>query len=140
MKFSRFSPDLIAKYVWITLIIVMIAAIFIVVVLPNTETRSTCRGFQYFVFLDQKMTSGRYQIEILNGPRDITIKDWSVNGIKMSDSADAKAGDSFILSSSSDPTDKNPGEVFSYQFSIYYDIKNGVTENSDIATCTGKVQ
>ena len=140
MKFSRLDPDLIAKYVWIALIVVMIAAIFVVIVLPNTETRSTCKGFQYFLFLDQKMTPDNYQVEILNGPRDITITDWSINGIKMSGNLDVNAGDNFILTSSSDPTDKRADEVFSYKLTASYDIKNGISGNRDIATCTGKVQ
>lgn len=130
---------MLAKYSWITLVVVVIAAV-IFIVFPDSETRSVCTGFQYFVFLSQKMTESIYQVELLNGPRDVAVKEWAINGIKMNSNAGVKAGESFILTSSLDPTSQKSGETFSYQFWIDYDIKNGITENRDTATCTGRVQ
>ena len=135
----QIGPELIAKYVWVALMVVVIAAIVLVVVLPNTETRSVCTGFQYFVFINQKMTDNSYQIQLLNGPTDISVKELDVNGISMNAATKANAGDSFVLASTSDPTDKKGEEVFSYRVSVSYDT-NGIKDNRDSATCTGRVQ
>lgn len=136
----RINLDTLIKYLWLALIAVVIVAVIFVVILPSSEARSVCTGFQYFVFLSQKMTESSYQVELLNGPRDIAVKGWSVNEIKMNSDAGVKAGDSFILTSGLDPTSQKSGEAFSYQFWLDYDMKDGIKGNRDTATCTGRVQ
>ena len=135
----RYDPEAIAKYLWVALIAVVIVVV-VVVVFPPSETRSSCTGFQYFVFLSQKMTPDSYSIELLNGPRDIVVKGFNVDGRDVGAAeADVKAGDSFIIRSLRDPTNAKVDENFRYHVIVSYDM-NGIKENRDSATCTGKIQ
>lgn len=135
----RYDIDAIAKYAWIALLVVIIAAVVLIVLLP-AEIRSACTGFQYFVFLSQKTDEDMYQIELLNGPRDVSISGMSVNGIEMAAAADVAAGEKFILTSSLDPTAQKIGEAFAYKVYVRYDINGGIKDNADAATCTGRIQ
>lgn len=134
----RTDIDAVVKYSWLALIAVVVIAV-ILIVYPSGETRSVCSGFQYFVFLSQKMTEDGYQIEMLNGPRDVLVKGWAINGINTAGGTEVKAGESFVLSSSVGPTSRKSGETFSYPLWIDYDM-SGIKDNRDTATCTGKVQ
>jgi len=137
----KFSPDMLVKYTWVALMAVIIAVVFVVIILPGTETRSTCAGFQYFVFLNQKMTEDSYAIELLNGVSGIRVNSATVDGVNIGiSSVDVAAGDKFIITSSHDPTGRKADEMFSSKISILYDMMNGIDNNRDSATCTGRVQ
>lgn len=134
----HYSIDTLMKYFWVALIAVLIAVLFIIIVLPNAQTRSTCTGFQYFLFLNQKATSDNYSLELLNGVSDIRVSRMEING------ADAgmtpmtvKAGDIFLINGNK--SHANAGDIFSYSVSIAYDT-SGIKNNKDTATCTGKIQ
>ncbi len=136
---TRTDIDSMTRYLTMALMAFLIVALLIVVILPNTETRSTCTGFQYFVFLDQKMTSSGYSMELLNGIRDIDIKSASLDGVDL-DMAGQRvpAGDVLLLESS--VSSRKANETFVNKISVSYDIVNGIKDNTDFATCTGRVQ
>ncbi|MBI4174154.1 MAG: hypothetical protein HY517_00790 [Candidatus Aenigmarchaeota archaeon] len=141
MALPKLSPDSVMKYAWVALIIALIAVVVVVVVIPATETKSSCTGFQYFLFLNQKMTEGSYEIELLNGVSDVRVDSVSVDGVNIgAASAEVKAGEKFLLSSANDPTGKRVDETFAARISVLYDIKGGILNNRDSATCTGRVQ
>ena len=136
---TRTDIDSMTRYLTMALMAFLIVALLIVVILPNTETRSTCTGFQYFVFLDQKMTSSGYSMELLNGIRDIDIKSASLDGVDL-DMAGQRvpAGDVLLLESS--VSSRKANETFVNKISVSYDIVDGIKDNTDFATCTGRVQ
>ena len=136
---TRTDIDSMTRYLTMALMAFLIVALLIVVILPNTETRSTCTGFQYFVFLDQKMTSSGYSMELLNGIRDIDIKSASLDGVDL-DMAGQRvpAGDVLLLESY--VSSRKANETFVNKISVSYDIVNGIKDNTDFATCTGRVQ
>ena len=138
---NKIDVEDISRYSTLALIIVLIIALVIVVILPNTETKSTCTGFQYFLFLDQKMTDSSYTVELLNGVRDIDVKGASLDGLDIGIAGQqVAAGEKFILESSKDPTIRKTNETFGNKLLIAYDIVDGIKENSDMAMCTGRVQ
>lgn len=135
------NPDSVMKYAWVALIVVLIAVVVVVVVLPTTETKSTCSGFQYFLFLNQKMAEGSYELELLNGVSDVKVNSVTVDGVNIgSASIDVLAGEKLLLSSVHDPTGKRVDDTFAARVSILYDMKGGILNNRDSATCTGRVQ
>ena len=138
---EKFSPDVIMKYAWAALIVVVIVVLVVVIILPGTESKSTCSGFQYFVFLNQKMTEDSYSIELLNGVGDIRIRSTTVDGVNIGIPAiDVPSGEKFILTSAHDPTDRKADETFNSRISVLYDVVNGIDNNRDSAACTGKIQ
>lgn len=141
MRFLHTNPDSVMKYAWVALIIVLIGVVIVVIVLPGIETKSACTGFQYFVFLNQKMSEDGYSLELLNGVSDIKVNGVSVDGVNIgAASIDVKSGDKFLITSARDPTAKRADEAFSSRVSILYDVKDGILNNRDSATCTGRVQ
>lgn len=137
----KFGPDILTKYLTVGLIVIVIAALFLIVILPATETRSVCTGFQYVVFLNQKMAQDQYSVELLNGVGDITVNKATLNGVDLGITVmDVSSGERVILTSTKDPTDKKADETFSHELLIFYDVKDGIKDNKDTATCTGKVQ
>src|SRR3989338_6102004 len=124
------NPDSVMKYAWVALIVVLIAVVFVVVVLPTTETKSTCSGFQYFLFLNQKMAEGSYELELLNGVSDVKVNSVTVDGVNIgSASIDVLAGEKLLLSSVHDPTGKRVDDTFAARVSILYDMKGGILNN-----------
>ena len=133
----QYDPEIIAKYLWAALIAVVLVVAVIVVFHPG-ETRSSCSGFQYFVFLSQKMTPGEYSLELLNGVRDIKIKSVTLESSDIGFATDVNAGDSFIITSSK-KNDARTDDTFNYRVTIYYDM-SGIKDNRDSGICTGRVQ
>ena len=125
-----------ARYAWIGLLVVLIIAVFAVVISPRFETRSMCTGFQYFVFLDQKASETSYTLQLLNGVSDVSISGMSLDGASASARQDVKAGDTFMLSSSSRG---RQNETFIYKISIAYGTPS-MGDRQDIATCTGRIE
>ena len=137
----RHNPDLIAKYLWLALIAVVIIIAVVVVFEPGKDVRSECTGFQYFLFLSQKMTPDSLNLQLLNGPMDIRIVNMTIEGVNAGISPmNVKAGEPFILVPTIDPTNKMPEETFRYKIAVSYDILTGIGNNKDVAICTGKVQ
>ena len=138
---NKNSVEDISRYLTLVLIAVLIIALVIVIILPNTETRSVCTGFQYFLFLDQKMTENSYYVELLNGVRDIEVKDASLDGVDLGiTSQQVASGEKFTLESPKDPTTRNVNDTFGSKLHLTYDIVSGIKDNTDFATCTGRVQ
>ena len=133
----QYTPEEIAKYLWIALIAVVIAVVVVIVFQPG-ETRSSCSGFQYFIFLNQKMTPDSYSLELLNGVRDAKIKSVFLDDTDISSAVDVKAGDSFLLESSI-RTALKAEDNFRSRVTIYYDTPS-IEDNRDSAICTGRVQ
>ena len=135
------NPEDILRYLTFVLIAVLILALVIIIILPNTGTKSTCTGFQYFLFLDQKMTDSSYTVELLNGVRDIEVKSASLDGLDFGiNNQQVPSGEKFTLQSSKDPTVKMVNDTFGNKLLITYDIIDGIKGNTDFATCTGRVQ
>ena len=133
----QYTPEEIAKYLWIALIAVVIVVVVVIVFQPG-ETRSSCSGFQYFIFLNQKMTPDSYSLELLNGVRDAKIKSVFLDDTDISSAVDVKAGDSFLLESSI-RTALKAEDNFRSRVTIYYDTPS-IEDNRDSAICTGRVQ
>ena len=138
---KRFDIEMLSRYLTLALIAVLIIALVIVVILPNTETKSACKGFQYFIFLDQKMTESSYTAELLNGVRDINVQSASIDGLGLGINAQkVGSGEKFTLTSSKDPTTRHVNDTFGNKLYVTYDIVDGINDNTDFATCTGRVQ
>lgn len=136
----KLNPDVLMKYAWAALIVVVIVVLVVVVILPGIQMKSTCTGFQYFVFLNQKMTEGSYQLELLNGVSDVRILSATVDGVNIGiASVDVPAGETFVITSVHDPTAAKADETFKSTVSILYDTPS-IDNNRDSATCTGRVQ
>jgi len=133
----QYTPEEIAKYLWIALIAVVIVVVVVIVFQPG-ETRSSCSGFQYFIFLNQKMTPDSYSLELLNGVRDAKIKSVFLDDTDISSAVDVKAGDSFLLESSIH-TALKADDNFRSRVTVYYDTPS-IEDNRDSAICTGRVQ
>ncbi len=137
----KYDPDIVIKHLWIVLVAVVIIAALVIVLLPGLETRSECRGFQYFLFLDHKLAENEYSIEILNGVRDVKITSLTLEGNDLGiKPVDVKSGERVMIPSGKDPTNKKTDDTFRYKISIAYDIVDGIASNKDTAVCTGKVQ
>ena len=133
----QYNTETVAKYLWMVLIAVVIAVAVVIVFQPG-ETRSTCSGFQYFVFLDQKLTPSAYSLELLNGVRDVKIKSATLEGSDIGASLDVNSGDTFVINSSKNVNVKT-GDSFRYRVTVEYDT-SGIKDNKDSAVCTGIVQ
>lgn len=138
---KKINVEDILHYLTITLIAVLIIALVLIVILPNTQTKSVCTGFQYFLFLDQKMTGSSYTVELLNGVRDIEVKSASIDGMNLGiTNPRVGSGEKFTLTISTEPTPRKANETFGDKLLITYDIVDGIKQNTDLATCTGRVQ
>ena len=140
-RMKKINVEDVSRYLTLVLIAILIVALVIIVILPNTETKSICTGFQYFLFLDQKMTESSYTVELLNGVRDIEVKGILLDGLDLGiNSQQVASGEKFTLQSSKDPTTRNVNDTFVNKLLITYDIIDGIKDNKDVATCTGRVQ
>jgi hypothetical protein len=137
-----YSPEMIAKYLWVVLIGVVLLAVVVIIFEPGKEVRSECTGFQYFFFISQKMTPDKFSLELLNSVRDVKINGLVVEGtdVGIEKSESVESGDLFLLNSVRKPTNLRPDETFRYKITIFYDMVNGIEGNRDIAMCTGRVQ
>src|SRR3989338_6031106 len=111
-------------YGWALLIIVVVgAALYSLGVLnPATYTQSSCAGFQYLSFRDQRLNTTDYSIEVLNGNRDINVTALRVEGqtlTLLSPLANQSAGNSFIVSGrGTSLVSKASGDAFSIAVKI----------------------
>jgi hypothetical protein len=132
-------------YGWALLIIVVVgSALYSLGILnPATYTQSTCTGFQYFQFRDQKITSTTYDLEVLNGNRDIGINSLDVDGnlltVVNTPAGTHSAGSSFLMTGTGAPTTKATGDSYSVTVTVSYNVTGGIQNNVDTSTCTGTV-
>ena len=136
-------------YGWALLIIVVVgAALFALGILnPSTYTQSRCTGFQYFTFQDQKVAVGASTLDMLNGPRDVSVTGLNVNGqaagvVRVNDAIAPQTvspGSRFTVNGTY-PTGKAIADSYSYPVQVTYNVIGGIQGNTDSGTCTGKVQ
>lgn len=137
----KYDPELISKYLWMVLVVVIILAAVVIIFLPGIETKSVCSGFQYFLFLDQKLTTNEYSVELLNGRGDVIIKSVTLEDTPLGPvPVSVKAGERIMFNSTKDPTLKSAEDTFRYRIAVEYDFVGGIQNNKDTAVCTGKVQ
>lgn len=137
------AMEYLMTYGWALLVIVVVgAALFALGILnPGTYTQSRCSGFGYFSFQSQLLTEDDYQIEVLNGNRDITITDIFFGDTNLTIAAvDVSVNNRYIINGVADPTTKDAGDSFSETVKIHYDVDGGIEGNIDSATCVGTVQ
>ena len=139
----------------IIIIVVVFVALFIMVIFsgaalfalgilnPATYQQKRCNGFQYFTYMDQGASNLEFTIQLRNGVNDIQITDMQVGSVMNTDpevSAQYLAG---WLSQGREFTVKSGGvslPLGNYDdlvVTITYDVKNGITGNTDTATCVG---
>ena len=148
-KKGQGALEYLMTYGWALLIIVVVgAALYALGVLnPATYTQSTCRGFQYFIFQDQKLSATDFEVVLLNGNSDVNITAMSFGGTDLgtidspagSRVTPVSAGGKFTASGANDPTTKVAGDSFSEVVKITYNTKD-ITGKIDSATCSGTVQ
>ena len=130
-------------YGWALLIIVVVgAALYALGVLnPATYTQSTCRGFQYFIFQDQRLTTSQFDVVLLNGNSDVTVTAIDFNGVNLTISPQVvAAGSKFSLSGTGAPVPgKGVGDSYSNVVTLQYDTGD-IVGKKDSATCMGSVQ
>lgn len=144
-------------YGWALLVIVVVgAALFALGVLnPATYTQSSCRGFTFFTYQDQKMTTGDFDIQSLNGAQDATITGLFVTGDSTAGGnlgavtvtndqgaavTTASRGQKITVSGTNDPTTKGSGDSYTYTVTLQYNVVGGLSAKNDSATCSGRVQ
>jgi hypothetical protein len=137
-------------YGWALLVIVVVAAaLFALGVLnPSTYQQKRCNGFQYFTWMDQKISAGTgFSIQVRNSNQDIVVNGISVDGtsvglgsLTISDN-DIQEGDAFVISSTTDVTTKTSGSNYdNIAVIITYNVTGGISGNIDRATCVGTIE
>ena len=157
MRKGQGALEYLMTYGWALLIIVVVAAALYAlgVLNPATYAQSRCNGLQYFTWEQQQLSQDSgYTAQVRNGNQEI-----NVTGIKFGTMASSvtpttvtvngvsklgqfiASGTVVVISTTTDATASSSGETYSnQQLEITYDIRNGLSGNKDIATCTGKVQ
>lgn len=133
-------------YGWALLIVVIVgAALFALGVLnPATYQKSACTGFTYFTYQEHSLQADEsLSLVFLNGNRDVTITEVTVNGnaANLTDVAVAPGAKTTIDTGAiAGLTDRNAGDTYSgYTVVISYNTAD-ITGRTDAGTCTGKVE
>ncbi len=133
-------------YGWALLVIVVVgAALYAAGVLnPASYVQSRCTGFQYFLWQNQKMTTGNYTLEVINGKEDVSIiqllvDSSSIGTLTLTPSNPISTGGKVTITGPNDPTAKNAGDSFSATVTVVYNTTT-IAGIRDSATCTGRVQ
>lgn len=157
VKKGQGALEYLMTYGWALLVIVVVgAALFALGVLnPSTYTQKSCRGFAFFSYQDQQLTTGDYTVQVLNGAQDTTITGLLVTGdstalgnlgtVNVTNDqgvqiASASRGQKITISGTNDPTSKASGDSYTYTITIQYSVTGGIAAQTDSATCSGKVQ
>ena len=144
-------------YGWALLVIVVVgAALFALGVLnPSTYTQESCRGFTFFSYQDQQLTTVDYTVQLLNGAQDTSITGLFVTGDSTANGnlgtvtvtndqgatiTSASRGQKITISGTNDPTSKLSGDSYTYTMTIQYSVTGGIAFQNDSATCSGRVQ
>ncbi len=139
------AMEYLMTYGWALLVIVIVAgALFAMGVLnPSTYQQKRCTGFQYFTYVDQKLNTTNFLIQLRNANQDITISSIKV-GTAATDStpnvsdSDIQEGDTFQIRTSNIPS-VSTGASYNYNIEIGYGVTGGIPGQKDVATCIGTV-
>ena len=142
MRKGQCAMEYLMTYGWALLVIIIVgAALFALGVLnPATYQQRRCNGFQYFTYMDQRLTTSDYIIHVRNGVHKIAIQGMSVGGVPntanltVSDS-DIQQGDEFTIKTTDIPTVTAGTNYDSLQVTITYDVQSGIAGNTDTAVC-----
>ena len=145
-------------YGWALLVIVIVgAALFALCILnPATYQQKRCNGLQYFTYIDQAASTTNYTIHARNGVNDINITQIEVAGTAVDVSnvslarmtADGIAYDpnsgnwinqGFEFTIDAGGLSLTAGAYDDLAVVITYNVKNGISGNSDTGTCIGTV-
>ena len=143
MKKGQGALEYLMTYGWALLIIVVVgAALYALGILnPASYVKSTCSGFTYFQYRDQKLDATSYTLVVLNSDQEVDITGLRINLVNANLTAPtlptAPGKQETIIGSV--PTSKSAGESYDYEVVITYDVTNGISDKTDRATCTGKV-
>lgn len=124
-------------YGWALLIIVVVGAALFALGVFSPQTRSTCTGFQYFVFKDHARAATTYSIIVINSNQDVEVTDLDIGTAGTTAFVNVSAGRQVTLNATSTPT-KTSGDSFSDTVTITYNVP-GLTGKKDSAVCNGKV-
>lgn len=162
MRKGQGAMEYLMTYGWALLVIIIVgAALFALGILnPATYQQKRCNGLQYFTYMDQSATqsTGTYVLHVRNGVNDVNITQLSFTGTNTTAVGDAAtdtrltmSGDSGNYNGISSTWLSQGKEVVmtatglgvpagSYDdvaVTITYNVKNGITGNTDSATCVG---
>ena len=144
-KKGQGAMEYLMTYGWALLVIVVVGgALFALGVLnPSTYTQKRCQGFQYFSYQDQRLNSTTAIIDLLNGPRQVTITGMTVNGVVAtlvaSNPASPAGGARFTVNGDVAGLPASGTSYSNYPVTLTYDVTGGITGNVDRGTCSGTV-
>lgn len=102
-----------------------------------------CNGFQYFTYVDQVATNTEFTIDIINGIKDVQIRNLQVGGV-ITSSPEVKAPYYEGWIPAEQAITLRMGELLlpegsydSLEVIITYDVKGGIGGNTDSAICVG---
>lgn len=143
MKKGQGALEYLMTYGWALLIIVVVgAALYALGILnPASYVKSTCSGFTYFQYRDQKLDAGNYTLVVLNSDQEVNITGLRVNSkdaVMRSPANTTSPGKQETINGDV-ITGKAPGDSYDYEVVITYNVMGGISGKTDRATCTGKV-
>ncbi len=135
-------------YGWaLIVIVIVVAALFALGILnPAAYQQKRCSGFQYFTYVDQKLSASEYVLHVKNGAESIAI-----TGIKvgtgaidasptLSNTSALQQGADFTIQTTNVPSGTTTGNSFSNMpVVVSYNVIDGITNNSDRGLCVGTV-
>lgn len=143
-------------YGWALLVIVVVAAaLFALGVLnPATYQQKRCNGFQYFTYVDQRLTASNFTLQLQNSNQVITLTQVSVAAdtpatftVQDADGnfgATVQAGEKFVVWADGGwvpvPALSQGDSYDDVTVTVTYDVSGGITGSTDRATCVGTVQ
>jgi hypothetical protein len=162
MRKGQGAMEYLMTYGWALLVIIIVgAALFALGILnPATYQQKRCNGFQYVTYMDQSAVdaTGTYTLHIRNGVNDINITQISVTGTNTTAVGDAAVDTRLVLDGDEGNYNGNSttwlsqgkevvitasglgmpaGSYDDLGVTITYNVKNGITGNTDTATCVG---
>ena len=143
MKKGQGALEYLMTYGWALLIIVVVgAALYALGILnPASYVKSTCSGFTYFQYADQKLDTGNYTLIVINSDKEINITNMTINALPVvlsSPIAVTSPGKEETIAGDV-VTGKSAGDTFDYEVKITYNVIGGIQGKTDRATCTGRV-
>ncbi|MBM3304262.1 MAG: hypothetical protein FJY76_04125 [Candidatus Aenigmarchaeota archaeon] len=147
MRKGQGAMEYLMTYGWALLVIIIVgAALFALGVLnPATYQQRRCTGFQYFTYIDQKLTASDYEVNVRNGNQKAAVVGLMVGtsyetGVTLSNTSALQSGDTFTIKTAKVPSGLVAGNSFdSLNVQIVYNVEGGITNNTDTAACTGIV-
>lgn len=130
-------------YGWALLVIVVVgAALFALGVLnPTTYQQKRCQGFQYMTYQDHRVNTTHAVLDVINGPRAITVNSLTVQANTDTNEAvtgSLSGGGRFQVEGTHGQS-ASVGDSYSWTVGVSYDVTGGIAGNLDQGTCTGTV-